>query len=70
MTKFEMVGYAYDDVKKKYLCKKCLEEISYNEELDAEFCRNCNEWLIPTCSDNECEFCTRRPNKPMSEEEQ
>ena len=28
------------------------------------FCRTCDEWIDPKCSDPHCRFCTKRPEKP------
>jgi len=39
--------------------------IDYDEEFDAEFCRNCNEWVENTCTDLNCYFCKSRPLFPL-----
>lgn len=31
---------------------------------DAFFCPKCDEWLERKCSDENCEFCQNRPEKP------
>lgn len=44
-------------------CMKCDTKAAYNDECDAYFCNNCNEFLEKPCSDKGCEFCINRPNK-------
>ncbi|MCB9619833.1 MAG: hypothetical protein H6724_10355 [Sandaracinus sp.] len=34
---------------------------------DAVFCPACDGWLEEVCSDPECDFCTRRPERPSLE---
>ena len=57
------------DNKRKTDLKTCKE---YNHELntwythifDAQYCKLCDEWLEAKCSDDNCEFCSTRPEKP------
>ena len=37
----------------------------YYEDYDAYFCPKCNVWLESKCSDPKCEYCTKRPEKPL-----
>lgn len=34
-----------------------------NEEYDCYYCVGCGEWLETKCSDINCEFCSKRPEK-------
>lgn len=45
-------------------CKKCNEQGIRDIELDSYYCDKCDEWLEEKCSSTECEFCSKRPNKP------
>ena len=47
------------------LCEKCLERRIYSSQYDAYFCAQCNEWIEDACPDSSCEFCARRPFKPL-----
>lgn len=31
---------------------------------DAMYCPRCDMWLEPKCSDPDCDFCHRRPDRP------
>ena len=42
--------------------------LAYNSEFDCYYCSKCNDWKEPKCSDLECHFCTKRPEKPLSDE--
>lgn len=46
-------------------CPFCNNETFYNQNYDAYYCKECNVWLEPTCSDEECEFCKNRPERPV-----
>lgn len=48
----------------KNFCQICSTKKSYNEQYDAYYCNQCNEWSEPTCDDPRCEYCTIRPQKP------
>jgi len=39
----------------------------YNEEYDAHYDDETNEWLEAACSTPTCQFCKDRPDKPMIE---
>jgi hypothetical protein len=47
----------------KVVCKKC-NYSDYNYKYDAEFCKNCDVWLINKCYDVTCDYCVNRPEKP------
>ena len=49
---------------KDNLCSKCGTLVSYNEQFDTYYCKKCNVWLEPACSDKNCEYCSKRPKKP------
>ena len=53
-------GFVADDV-----CSKCGTKQIYYEKYDAYFCPTCNQWLENTCPDPKCDFCTKRPSKPL-----
>ena len=36
----------------------------YNELFDARYCPECRVWLESKCSDNDCEYCSTRPDVP------
>ena len=37
----------------------------YYEDYDDYFCPKCNKWLESKCSDPKCEYCPKRPIKPL-----
>lgn len=39
--------------------------IKYSEEYDAYYNQATNEWTEPKCDDPACEYCTKRPERPM-----
>lgn len=49
-------------------CDKCddMENpcFEYCEKHDAYFCKECDIWIEPRCSDLTCEYCNARPPKP------
>lgn len=45
------------------LCK-CGEHKCYSDKYDAYYCKTCDEWLEQKCNDEDCEFCSIRPDKP------
>lgn len=51
-------------------CRLCKTRGKYNLEYDTYFCPSCLVWLEPRCSDETCEFCTKRPAKPLKEKEE
>ncbi len=48
-------------------CDKCGSVIYYDDKYDTYFCQSCNEWLESKCDDPECEYCTKRPEKPIQD---
>ena len=38
--------------------------IQYNEEFDAYYDDETNEWIEDKCDDPTCEYCTTRPDRP------
>jgi hypothetical protein len=41
------------------------KDIAYSKEYDAYYNQATNEWIDHKCCDPNCEFCTKRPEKPM-----
>lgn len=50
-----------------YKCSKCGSKTIHVERWDAYACMNCNRWNEPACSDPNCSFCSKRPEKPTHE---
>lgn len=44
------------------------KDLAYSAEYDAYYNPTTNEWTESTCDDVTCEFCTRRPQKPLKEQ--
>ena len=51
-----------------YKCPKCGSKKEYSKDYDSYFCKKCNTWLEPHCTDQRCDFCKRRPAKPNFKE--
>lgn len=47
------------------ICKICRRVLDYNYKYDAYYCNNCNEWREDKCSDEQCQECYNRPEKPF-----
>ena len=45
-------------------CPHCKEEGRYSEGYDVVFCETCDIWLESACSDENCEFCRDRSERP------
>lgn len=45
-------------------CPNCQIQAVRDEKYDAYFCKACDLWVEPTCSDEFCTFCAHRPKKP------
>lgn len=43
---------------------KCGHELKYSKKYDATYCPVCGEWREKKCTDENCEFCKDRPEKP------
>ena len=41
--------------------------IQYSEEYDANYDDETNEWTESKCSDPNCDYCSRRPERPISD---
>ena len=50
-----------EDIESKY--KITVKE--YSEEWDAYYNSSTNEWLEDKCKDEECQYCSNRPDKPL-----
>lgn len=46
-------------------CTNCGNPLVFYEKHDAEFCPQCNVWASEPCADTACDFCTKRPEKPL-----
>jgi hypothetical protein len=51
--------------KRQQYCNRCGGRIQLNEQYDARFCGTCRRWTESKCSDPKCQFCTRRPARPV-----
>ncbi len=51
----------------KWNCDNCGNRKQYNEFFDSYFCPKCNEWNENKCDDDSCEYCIKRPKKPIRE---
>lgn len=49
--------------------EQCCSSKVYSPEYDAYYCKFCNVWLENKCSNEDCEFCSQRPEFPLSVEE-
>lgn len=47
-----------------YICSVCGGRTTHIERCDAYACLSCNRWEEDSCSDPDCEFCTKRPLTP------
>lgn len=45
-------------------CPDCNTLLEYSGEHDAYFCTECNEWIEVKCINDNCIFCSGRPEKP------
>ncbi len=54
-------GWIAEDV----VCPACNAATIYHEHFDAHFCPECNEWWEQACSDPECDYCSKRPPRPL-----
>lgn len=45
-------------------CPQCEEGARYSMQFDCYYCRACNAWTEPICSDEDCEYCSDRPELP------
>ena len=57
---YEVEGFIDDQT-----CPECKEFRIYNDDYDAFFCPQCNVWLESACSDPTCDYCSKRPWKPL-----
>ncbi len=46
-------------------CHSCLSKLTFDDEFDASYCSDCNEWREEKCSDITCEYCDKRPKRPL-----
>ncbi|MBW1848889.1 MAG: hypothetical protein JRG81_17220 [Deltaproteobacteria bacterium] len=46
-------------------CKECGNLRIYHDDYDAYFCAHCNIWIETKCFDPFCEYCKKRPKKPI-----
>jgi len=44
-------------------CYKCKGVVSYSELYDTHYCAKCLVYLDSKCSDEDCVFCPKRPDK-------
>lgn len=46
-------------------CSHCLEPLVYSELYDSTYCTECNQWSEEPCEDEDCEYCSKRPPRPL-----
>lgn len=44
------------------------KDIAYSKEYDAYYNQATNEWIDDRCCDPNCEFCTKRPTRPLKDQ--
>lgn len=50
---------------RRRICNRCGQATEMNHDFDALFCRGCNRWIESKCSNPDCQFCARRPARPL-----
>lgn len=45
-------------------CEFCNRPALYHPAYDSHFCCYCNIWFETLCGDPDCEYCSKRPDKP------
>ena len=60
--------HAYIPENDSVKCNSCQTTAIYNETFDAYFCAYCNIWLEKKCGDPNCDYCPKRPEKPLPNE--
>ncbi|MGE7114585.1 hypothetical protein [Lysinibacillus sp. NPDC047702] len=59
-------NFVFDgQVEQDNFCSNCKFNLVYYDDFDAYFCPKCNSWLESKCSDPECKYCFKRPEKPL-----
>lgn len=48
-------------------CADCGAPQVYAVLFDARLCMRCNCWLEAACDDDHCDYCRRRPERPLDE---
>lgn len=48
-------------------CYECKNNLLYFDKYDSDFCPECNIWVSPTCEDDNCPYCKKRPQTPLHE---
>jgi hypothetical protein len=51
--------------RRRRYCNRCGHKTERSGEFDALYCASCNRWTERTCSQPDCEFCTKRPERPL-----
>lgn len=47
------------------ICNHCKNDTKYSERWDAYYCYACNLWLEQPCGEENCFYCTVRPENPI-----
>ncbi|MEE1132804.1 MAG: hypothetical protein UHX00_14375 [Caryophanon sp.] len=55
----------YGHVEGSKRCETCECSYIYYGEFDSYFCPQCNTWHEPACKDPNCDYCSKRPEKPL-----
>ena len=49
----------------RWFCPYCKSKLKHNEKYDCYYCDACNDWQEKKCNDPHCEYCAKRPEKPI-----
>ncbi len=61
----EAFAYNEETYNKENLFHKCGFLLLCSYDYDADFCAACNVWVTPKCEDPYCNYCSKRPEKPL-----
>jgi len=50
-------------------CKSCSTQAIFYERYDAHFCVKCLTWVERCCGEPDCDFCSSRPQIPVTVQE-
>lgn len=57
----------YGQIQQAKYCSTCKFNLVYYDDFDTYFCPRCNRWIESKCSDPTCNYCSTRPEKPLSD---
>ena len=70
---FKSIKKLFDDkpktgrIKLSRSCHVCGEKLQYFVKYDACACLECNTWLEQKCYNQNCPYCSIRPDKPVND---